>query len=313
MYGSEDPRSKLKAGGAAGTAAPYAEAARPLSFAAAEYVKFHELPPREDASNARTWYARGQNFVVAYTEAKAGAVLRRDDQRDEYAVLIPDKDVAVTVSAGDETREISGHSLVIVPPGKSAVTVRSPGKIVRVFSTQSKDINALASNAEAYEHAHPNIPAFQPWPDPPGGFKLRVYDLDVPPQPGRFGRLFRCTTLMINVLPLEPGPRDVTKLSPHHHDDFEQGSLALQGSFTHHIRWPWTANMHDWRADDHEACPAPSLAVIPPPAIHTSAGSDPAMNQLVDIFSPPRVDFSKMPGWVLNADEYPMPSAAGTP
>jgi hypothetical protein len=313
MYGSDDPRSKLEAGAAAGTPAPYAEAARPLSFAAAEYVKFHELPPREDTANARTWYARGQNFVVAYTEAKAGAVLSRDDQRDEYAVLIPDQNVAVTVSAGSETRELSGHALVIVPPGRSTVTVRSPGKIVRIFSTQSADLNSLASNAKAYEHAHPNIPPFQAWPDPPGGFKLRVYDLDVPAQPGRFGRLFRCTTLMINVLPLEPGARDLTRLSPHHHDDFEQGSLALQGSFTHHIRWPWTANLHDWRGDDHEVCPAPSLAVIPPPAIHTSAGSDPSMNQLVDIFSPPRVDFSKMPGWVLNADEYPMPSAAAAP
>ncbi len=201
---------------------------------------------------------------------------------------------------------MGGYTISILPPGESSVKV-SRGTLVRVISTRNEDLAAKCSNAQAYAKQHPNIPPFQPWPDPPGGFRIRSYSLDVPPKEGRFGRIWRSTTMMINVLPHEPHPRDVAKLSPHHHDDFEQGSLAVSGSFTHHIRWPWIANMHQWRNDDHEVCPAPSLAVIPPPAIHTSAATDPRGNQLVDIFSPPRHDFSKMAGWVLNADEYPMP------
>lgn len=305
MYSSSDPRSRLGAGApAAGAATPYADAAA-MAYAAAEYVKFHEVPPAEASAGARTWYARGQNFVIAYTEASAPTVLTREKQADEYVLLLPAPEIAATVKAGGETKEVRGYSIVIVPPGPGTIEI-SGGTVVRIISTRNEDVVAKCSNASSYATAHPNIPPFQPWPDPPGGFRIRAYSLDVPAQEGRFGRIWRCTTMMINFLPRE-GPRDTTKLSPHHHADFEQCSLALTGTFTHHLRWPWGANMHQWLPDDHEVCPAPSIAVIPPPAIHTSAAGDPAGNQLVDIFSPPRVDFSKMSGWVLNADEYPMP------
>lgn len=300
MYDPSDPRAAL---------AP-AHAAQPTEFAAAQYVKFYESDPQEIGPEGPTWLARGQNFAVAYTEAQPNARIRRSEQCDEYVVLIPDAKTIVEISTPSGSEQIRGNSLVIVPPGESTVHVTTGGRIVRLFTTRSADLAARCSNAASYRTPHPNVAAFAPWPEPVGGYRIRSYSLDVPSQEGRFGRIFRCTTLMVNYLEPHYGPRDPTRVSPHHHDDFEQCSLALEGDFTHHLRWPWTTNMNAWRADEHVQCASPSVAVIPPPAIHTSRWTAPGINQLVDIFCPPRIDFSKKPGWVLNADDYPMPSAA---
>ena len=128
----------------------------------------------------------------------------------------------------------------------------------------------------------------------------------MPKEPGRFGKIWRCTTFMVNYLEPAAGParrdascRRTTMTSS------SSARLVLNGAYTHHIRWPWTTNMTHWREDEHEYCRAPSVTVIPPPAIHTSRAEEPG--QMVDIFCPPRMDFSMKPGWVLNAADYPMP------
>lgn len=309
MYDASDPRSRL-----AGLTAAAAPSLSPgTGFAPAQFGRFYESEPQERGPAGRTWYTRGQNFIVAYSEAEPGAVFERRAQPDEYVALVPDRTTSITIEAGGETVSVPGYSLAIVPPGDSRLTVPAGGRIVRLFTSQSKDVADRCENADAYATPLPNIPPFKPWPDPPGGYRIRHYSLDVPPKLGRFGRIFRCTTFMVNVLEPQFGPRDVTKLSPHHHDDFEQGSLALDGAFTHHLRWPWTTNLNTWRDDEHAYCASPSITVIPPPAIHTSRGMDEGLNQLVDIFAPPRVDFSLQPGWVLNADDYPMPAGTSEP
>ncbi|WP_150293984.1 hypothetical protein [Sphingobium estronivorans] len=301
MFDSSDPRATLAPASAASSPAA-------TTFAAAEYGRFYDSLPQDDDAQGRSWYFRGQNFIVHYMEAATGAQLVREDQADEYAILMPDAASAVAIEANGESRAVSGGQLAFIPPGASRVSVTAPGRIIRLLTVRAQDLAAKCSNAGAYDTPHPNIPPFQPWPAPRGGYAIRTYPLSVPPEPGRFGAIYRCSTLMINMLDLFEGPRDATKLSPHHHDDFEQCSLALKGSFMHYIRWPWTTNLHAWRDDDKEYCASPSVAVIPPPAIHTSRAVGDGTNQLVDIFCPPRVDFSLKPGWVLNADDYPMPS-----
>ena len=299
MYESDDPRSRLATAGAprpTGTGA----------YSASSYARF-EGEPQEINPLHRTWYARGQNFLVAYSETAPGARFERTGQQDEYVLLLPDADTRVSINAGGQRQAIDGFRITMVPPGDSAIEVTTGGRVIRLFSTLSADLAALASNAAAYAEPHPHIPPLEALPTPPDGFRIRSYSLDVPDEEGRFGKIWRSTNFMVNVFPPQIGPRDPAKLSPHHHDDFEQCSLAVGGSYTHHLRWPWTANLADWRDDEHELCGTPSICVIPPRVVHTSAAMDPGINLLVDIFSPPRLDFSKVPGWVLNAADYPMP------
>lgn len=276
-------------------------------FAGTEYALYYDCPPAVEEEGVRRWLARGQNFLVDYALFAGSGQLERRNHPDEYLLLLPDADTSAQVETPHEAISIDGFSLTILPPGDSRVSLKGTGQAIRIFSTRAADLVEMCMNKASYLRPHPFVAGLQDWPAPPGGYRLRNYSLDVPESPDRFGRIFRSTNLMINFLYPRIGVRDPSNLSPHHHDDFEQGSLAIQGDYLHCVRWPWLKDKRTWRADEQILCHSPSLCVIPPPAIHTSQAMGLGVNQLIDIFAPPRLDFSMKPGAVLNADDYPLP------
>ncbi len=299
MYAKDDIRSKL----AAASPAKAVDPSTPIK--PSQWIEFTGLRPTETGpKGSRTWNARAANMVLSYTDARAGDTFSRRDQPDEYAILLHSESAPIRVGADDRVVEIAEEAFVVVPPGDSTVEILADGPFIRLFSTVADDLREGALNADAYAEPDVRSAPLEPWPDPVDGFRLRVYRLaDTPIAEGRFGRIFRTTNLMVNFLAEEPAPRDRHRLSPHFHDDFEQISLAVKGRFVHHIRYPWGPDSAQWRPDESREIDTPSICIIPPPTVHTTQGVGPHQ-QLIDIFSPPREDFSAS-GWVLNADDYP--------
>ena len=298
MYVASDPRAKLNAD----------KPAKPSqSLSSANYARFYETEPQQTSAKARTWFARGESFVTVYSEVESGAEFVRANQPDEFMLLLPDAAAGAVVEWDGKTTILQGHSVTFIPPGASRIEMTGKGRIVQFFTTAAADL--VAACPAGYEE-DPNVPPLQPWPEPVGGFKVRTYSMDIPQETGRLGRIFRSTNFMVNYIYPRSGPRDRTAMSPHSHTDFQQCSLSLEGTYVHHLRWPWGNDANQWREDDHAVCHSPSIAVIPAQVVHTSEAVATGTNFLIDIFCPPRLDFSHQPGWVLNADEYPEPPAA---
>ena len=303
MYGRNDIRASLASAQGAGPKKPII-----TPFKSSSYGIWDKEPPQQTSPGVKSWMIRGQTLVTEYSLLEKGGVLSRANNVDEYAIIVPDAGTKLRVEWKDEVKEIDGPSFICIPAGASTVTCLEPGQVMRCISTQNKDMTALCPNEAHYATPDPNVAEWKAWPDPVGGWHIRAYDGAAPIVPGRFGRLYRCTTVMVNFGDMRNnGPRDRGNMSPYHHDDFEQYSVCWAGAFTHHLRYPWTSDGHSWLPDEHVLCPAPSVGVIPPPATHTSSAEAPVQNRLMDVFGPPRWDFSVKEGWVMNAADYPMP------
>lgn len=187
----------------------------------------------EDASSwtdagdgSKHWIARAENFVIAVANVQAGTQLPRNNP-DEYMVLLPEG-VGARFEAEGESLRVSGDSLVIVPPGQSRITVEPAGDIYRFFTSRCADLVELSVNAADYAAGTPGVAPLVEWPMPIGGYRLRAYALADYLREGFNMRVFRSRSLMINVFAPQATPRDTRKMTPHAHQDFEQGALTLR-------------------------------------------------------------------------------------
>jgi hypothetical protein len=259
---------------------------------------------------AQTWITRGGNFAVAVSEVEPGAILARDDNPEEYMVILPPDGVSATIEAGGKQIDAKADSLTIVPPGPSRITATSKGLIARVFSKASEDIMALAWNNDVYADGAPELAPPDLWPAPPDGFRLRHYPLaQYAKSDGERiqPRVFRSTNMLVNLFVHYRTRRDTTQLSPHWHDDFEQASLTLNGKWVHHMRYSWGPDLSTWLPEEHGEMDTPSVIFIPATAVHTSRDVGDGETSLYDIFCPPRMDFARKKGFVINESEYPLP------
>ena len=142
MYDNTDPRSSLAAA-AATSPKPATE------FAGVEYARFHDMPPAEESVGVHTWVTRGQNFVLAYSEASTDCRFERSAQHDEFAVLSPDPAGRLEIEVDGKVTAVPGASLVFMPPGKSMVRLPAGGRLIRLFTMHATDVVALCSNAQS--------------------------------------------------------------------------------------------------------------------------------------------------------------------
>lgn len=249
--------------------------------------------------------ARAQNFLVEWLDVGAGA---SHSFRSLHETLLLLDNNGARIVAGTDEATAPAHSVCVLPAGDVRLDFVNAGAAV-LLRTDGFEAGALndtdyaASNARVAPVGKPYIRI--------GGPRIQVIGVDEIRAPAAKPRLkiVQSDTMSISWIEHKE-PRDRSRLTPHNHEDFEQGSLAIAGDFLHHIRAPWGANANLWLEDAHLKAPARSLTMIPPPLIHTTEGEVGSERYvLIDVFAPVRRDFFT-DGWISNGEFYALPEAA---
>jgi quercetin dioxygenase-like cupin family protein len=274
-------------------------------FREASIGRYYEEKPQVVGKGVRSWITRGANFAIVCSQGEPGATLGGTAKDEQFVYSL---EGGLTISTGGESVTLGVEDLAIVPPGEWTIRFGRAGQTIQQI-TADEPLAAQAANASIYAGGAPEVAPIAPWPEPVGGYRLRRYSTLEAYARGGMVHAFRTRKLMMVPYARFLEPRDETQLTPHSHADFEQGSVALEGDWLHHLRVPWTANKRHWRPDLHLHVGSPSTTIIPAGVIHTSQGIAGEGMRLIDVFAPPRMDFSER-GWVDNAADYPMPEKA---
>ena len=246
-----------------------------------------------------------QNFTAECLKGKEHSA-HKFASSHETILIVPE--TSITLTSSDSSVNVPKRSLVIAPPGQYDVAFLGKG---RVFALTTGRIELDATGMSIREGCEvTNLdsrvkPIGEPFRRCAAADKsIRIYAVDDIPHPPGNPRLkfLQSATMSINWVEYH-GARDRTVLSPHFHNDFEQGSLAISGDYIHHIRTPWGSNADHWREDDHIKASSNSMLVIPPDLIHTTEGVGTGHNILIDVFAPPRKDFIAKE-WMHNSADY---------
>lgn len=235
------------------------------------YVEPGLHPPVDVGDGVSRWELRSEKLLLELIQVDEGAELAVGRESGETVLIVAEGSPAVELTTPSGSQTIDRTALVALTGVTGTVTSRGSGFVYLLMPHATIDAGG------------PAVEVFYPDDYEPHGRK----------------RVFAGQTWMINIGVPRDEPKPTDKMTPHTHATEEQCSLITVGRYVHHLRYPWTPDMSEWKEDEHLEVGSPSATLIPPGTVHTSQNVGEAPWRLIDIFAPPRSDFAEA-GYVLN-------------
>lgn len=238
------------------------------------YVEPALHPPADGSGGVSRWEVRSEKLLLELIQVGDGAELPVGREDGEAVLIVAEGSPAVELTTSSGIQTIDRTTLVSLSGSTGTATSRGSGFIYLLTPRATID---------AGQNGGPSVEVFHPEDHEPHGRK----------------RVFAGRTWMINIGVPRDEPKPTDNMTPHTHATEEQCSLITVGRYVHHLRYPWTPDMSEWKEDEHLEVGSPSATLIPPGTVHTSQNVGEGPWQLIDIFAPPRTDFAEA-GYVLN-------------